>query len=869
MQDSCRYLLILTFVYFSFLGHFIVIAAPATQYYPAETILLNCGSSGNSTALDDRVWMGDVGSRFMPSRLLNQTSVSAKPSDSHGFSGDTTPYRTVRFSRTQFTYSFHVKPGQKFIRLHFFPAFFPVFERSKAFFSVKSGPYTLLSNFSPSLTADSLGVKFLVKEFSVNINENQRFINITFMPSSNTCKDAFAFIHGIEIVSMPNNLYYTRPLRQHDCLIEKNTALEAVHRLNVGGSYISPTNDSGMFRRWSEDTKYLLESGGVLVNTTLRIRATKIPNYIAPAQVYRTARSVGMDKEGNKRCNLTWKLPVEPGFKFLVRLHFCAFQSWTEKGDDRKFHIYINNEKVEARADIISWAGGTEIPIYRDYVASVQKGKAHLFIALLPNSDSSGAILNGLEIFKLNNRSLAGPGRPVPPYLPAHKLRNNQSSLIVICWSATAGALTLLCLLVVIVLCFRRLCKTKERNALSLPPKEQCCRFSLGEIRAATNNFSRAQVIGEGGFGKVFKGHINSGETLVAVKGLEPTSQQGAHEFWTEIEMLSSLRHLHLVSLIGYCNHPHAMILVYDYMAQGSLRDHLYGTDKAPLPWKQRLEICIGAARGLKYLHQGSDHKIIHRDIKTTNILLDEKWVAKLSDFGLCKVGAANISKSHITTDVKGTFGYLDPEYFWSQKLTEKSDVYAFGVVLFEVLSARPPVDMELEDEQQSLAQWAKLCVRKGTLEKIIDPHLTGKIAPESLNVFVNMAYRCVLDQRLKRPKMAHVLKSLVRALQLQQSADDGEGDDKVDCGDDGEKLDEDVYSECPTEMEHFTIPSRSENGAYTCPAALQRSSMSPKVLIRFLSNKAGIRRPEPSPSQYQRMPHDHGEAQNVGPTVL
>ena len=890
MQRSCRYLVILTFVY-SFLGNQ-AIALPATRYHPDDVILLNCGSSGNSTALDDRKWMGDVGSKFMSSRLLNQTSVSAKPPQSHGFSVDPVPYMTARFSRSQFTYTFHVKPGQKFVRLHFFPASFPFFKRSKAFFSVKAGPHTLLSNFNPSLDADSLGVKFLVKEFSVNINGNQRSIDITFLPSSKTCEDAFAFINGIEIVSMPNNLYHSRSpdigvsssLRQHDCFIEKNTALETVHRLNVGGSYISPSNDSGMFRRWLEDTNYLLGSGSVILNTTLKIRSTKIPNYIAPAEVYRTARSAGMDKEGKKRYILTWKLPVDPGFKYFVRLHFSAFHSQTEKSGHREFHIYINNETAEARADVIAWSGGTGFPIYRDYVVSVQKGNAHLFVALLPNSDSktrySEAILSGLEIFKMNKSdgNFAGPG-PLPPSRPAPKQsirkcsclspqnpKNNKSSLISIGWS-TLGGVALLSLLAAIVLCWMRLGKSKKRSALSVP-KEQCRRFSLAEIRVATNNFSKAQVIGAGGFGKVFKGHINGRETPVAIKGLEPTSQQGAQEFWTEIEMLSRLRHLHLVSLIGYCNHPQAMILVYDYMAHGSLRDHLYSTDKDPLPWKQRLEICIGAARGLKHLHQGLDHKIIHRDIKTTNILLDERWVAKVSDFGLCKVGPANMSKSHITTDVKGTFGYLDPEYFWSQKLTEKSDVYAFGVVLFEVLSARPPVDMELEEEQHSLAQWAKQCVRKGTLEKIIDPYLMGKIDPESLKVFVNIAYRCVLDQRLKRPKMAHVLDSLLRALELQQSADDGECDDE-NGGADGEKLEEVVYS-CPTEIEHLTIPSRTENVAYTCPALWHRSSsISPKVLIRFLSDKAGIKRPRPSPSQYQRMPLDHELAQNVDTTVL
>ncbi|KAJ0524677.1 putative protein kinase RLK-Pelle-CrRLK1L-1 family [Helianthus annuus] len=301
--------------------------------------------------------------------------------------------------------------------------------------------------------------------------------------------------------------------------------------------------------------------------------------------------------------------------------------------------------------------------------------------------------------------------------------------------------------------------------------------FSLAEIEYATKNFDDELVIGQGGFGKVFKGYISSEEVghVVAIKQLDSMSDQGEPEFRAEIDMLSKLRHCHLVSLIGYCHENNEKILVYEYMSNGTLYQHLHKADSAPLSWLRRLKIAIGAARGLDYLHTGvgTQHGVIHRDVKSSNILLDESWAAMISDFGLSKIGPTNQLISYVDASVKGTFGYLDPEYFYTRKLTRKTDVYAFGVVLFELISGRLPVDERYGEDQCSLVRWAQKCVKERKLDQMVDFSIKGTISPKCLKRFIHIAHRCVHSVLKERPTMTEVVASLQALLELQEKSND------------------------------------------------------------------------------------------------
>lgn len=297
----------------------------------------------------------------------------------------------------------------------------------------------------------------------------------------------------------------------------------------------------------------------------------------------------------------------------------------------------------------------------------------------------------------------------------------------------------------------------------------QHLKIPLEVILLATNNFGEDHRIGEGGFGKVYKAKLllSNEHTTVALKRLDRIRGQGDTEFWKEVMTLSLYKHENIVSLLGYCDESGEKILAYEYASNGSLDSHLNNNN---LTWSQRLKICIGAARGLTHLHSdvGTQQRVLHRDVKSSNILLDEKWNAKITDFGLSKFGPANRHYSHLYSNPVGTLGYCDPLYAETGLLTKESDVYSFGVVLFEVLCGR--VCMPNIHERQSLLTLVRESYKQKKLNEIIYGNIKDEINPNSLKAFVSIAYPCLSLEREERPLMDMIVRTLNTALSYQVS---------------------------------------------------------------------------------------------------
>ncbi|KAF3789376.1 putative receptor-like protein kinase, partial [Nymphaea thermarum] len=303
--------------------------------------------------------------------------------------------------------------------------------------------------------------------------------------------------------------------------------------------------------------------------------------------------------------------------------------------------------------------------------------------------------------------------------------------------------------------------------------------LSFSELKAATKNFSRSLMVGEGGFGCVYKGSLRSlddpsSRLEVAVKQLNRKGLQGHKEWITEVNVLGVVEHPNLVKLIGYCADDDERgiqrLLVYEFMPNGSVEYHLSPRTPMPLPWSKRLTIALDAARGLTYLHEGMDFQIIFRDLKTSNILLDEQWNAKLSDFGLARQGPGE-GLSHVSTAVVGTIGYAAPEYLQTGRLTAKSDIWSFGVVLYELITGRRPVDRNRPKSEQKVLEWVRPYISDSKkFHMIIDPRINGQYKLKTVQKLAAVANRCLVRQPKARPKMSEVLEMIKQIVETSEA---------------------------------------------------------------------------------------------------
>lgn len=301
-------------------------------------------------------------------------------------------------------------------------------------------------------------------------------------------------------------------------------------------------------------------------------------------------------------------------------------------------------------------------------------------------------------------------------------------------------------------------------SRFSMSPKLsrlQSLHLNLNQVARATDNFSETLQIGEGGFGTVYKAKLEDGLVVAVKRAKKEHFDSLRTEFSNEIQLLAKTDHRNLVKLLGYIDKGNERLLITEFVPNGNLREHLDGMRGKTLDFNQRLEIAIDVAHGLTYLHQYAEKQIIHRDVKSSNILLTERMRAKVADFGFAKLGPVNADQTHISTKVKGTVGYLDPEYMKTYQLTPKSDVYSFGILLIEIVSGRRPVEMKKTVEERVTLRWAIRKYNEGIVVELVDPLMEEAVNTDVLMKMFDLAFQCAAPIRTERPDMKSVSEQL------------------------------------------------------------------------------------------------------------
>ncbi|OWM88575.1 hypothetical protein CDL15_Pgr002342 [Punica granatum] len=473
---------------------------------------------------------------------------------------------------------------------------------------------------------------------------------------------------------------------------------------------------------------------------------------VTDSELYQTARVVPNSLKYYGLCMM-------PG-SYKVRLHFAEIQYSDDKTFSslgrRYFDISIQGNEVLKNFNIMEAAGGVGMGIYRDFDNVTITGttlEIHLYWAgkgttAIPDRGVYGPLISAITVTP--NFKVGGGGL-------------STGAIVGIVISSVAFVLLILLVLRLAGLLGRKEAEDPELRNADL----QTGRFTLRQMKAATENFDAENKIGEGGFGPVYKGKLSDG-TVIAVKQLSSKSKQGNREFLNEIGMISALHHPNLVKLYGCCIEGNQLLLVYEYLENNSLALALFGREeqRLNLDWATRKKICIGIARGLAYLHEESRLKIVHRDIKATNVLLDKDLNAKISDFGLAKLDEEE--NTHISTRIAGTIGYMAPEYAMRGYLTDKADVYSFGVVALEIVSGKSNTNYRPKEEFVYLLDWAYVLQEQGNLLELVDPSLGSNYSEEEAMRMLNLALLCTNPSPTLRPPMSSVVSMLEGKIAIQ-----------------------------------------------------------------------------------------------------
>nr|XP_043639007.1 probable LRR receptor-like serine/threonine-protein kinase At1g56140 isoform X2 [Erigeron canadensis] len=539
---------------------------------------------------------------------------------------------------------------------------------------------------------------------------------------------------------------------QRDFPCNRNTTPYTSFAIKCGGSEMRSANGIlfetentttlGPASSYIFQEKWAVSNGGIVLDrpdpSFIASTTTQVDNTNYP-ELFRTSRK----SPGSLRY---YGLGLENG-PYTVSLFFAETvfnrtrNTWQGHGR-RVFDIYIQGSRRQKDFNIAKEAGGIGRALEKNFDVTVTQNhlEIHLFWAgkgtcCIPEQGDYGPLISALRVS--------------PEFNVKGKSKKTGMIVGII---ASVASVSLIFLVFGLYMKRKRSKHRLEEEFLGMGPKVNT--YTYAELRTATADFSTSNLLGEGGFGPVYKGILNDG-SVVAVKQLSVASHHGRSQFITEISTISSVQHWNLVKLHGSCIDGARRLLVYEYLENKSLDQALFGKTDGRLDWPTRFNICLGTAKGLAYLHEESRPRIVHRDVKASNILLDGELCPKISDFGLAKL--YDDKRTHMSTRVAGTIGYLAPEYAMRGHLTSKADVFGFGVVCLEILSGRPNYDDKLDPEQKYLLQWAWSLYERNRQLELIDPSLTSFDEQQATRM-IGVALMCVQASPSLRPAMSRVI---------------------------------------------------------------------------------------------------------------